>query len=595
MSEKISSGKISDEGINDTANVGCRILLDVLTGQGLRDAVLSPGSRNAPLLIAAAARPELHSHIVTDERTAGFVALGMAVASRKPVLLVCTSGTAMYNYAPAVAEAMYQHIPLIVVTADRPARWIDQDDSQTLRQPDALSNIVRRSFNISTAEGENISTRGKLFASEREWFINRTVNEAWIAATHGTPGPVHINIQLDNPLGETETVSGVTPQRIIHVVEGNRGLDPESLKQWAEHLYDKKILLVAGFMQPDHRLSQAVNEMMRLPNLALCSEPLSNLRVDAEHRQIDALLHPRNDNPGLAQHIRNELRPDVVIAMGGALVSRMLKDFLREYQPAELYTLSDTDCGSDCFQSLTTHFDVPPLQFIRGITSMTGWLQRHRQSLPAQPAYGEMWHEARKKYVVPVGQYAAGKGWSEMLAFHRIFEAMPRDYNLFLSNGTPVRYGGICLDDMPHAVYGNRGVSGIEGTSATAAGIAMRYSGTTLLITGDMSFGYAPQILGLDLLPDTFKIIVINNAGGGIFRFIGTTRSLTQREEYFCADRPQPLQALAQAFGWQYIMAESENDIDGILLDFYASAGKTLLEIRVDPDRSAKALIEYLN
>ena len=579
--------------MNDTANQDCRILLDVLIAQGLRDAVLSPGSRNAPLLIAASARHELHSHVVTDERTAGFLALGMAVASQRPVMLACTSGTALYNYAPAVAEAMYQKTPLIVVTADRPARWIDQDDSQTLRQPDALEKIVKRSFNITTAEGEGVATKGPRFGSEREWFVNRTVNEAWLAATQGTPGPVHINIQLDNPLAETIADAPRETPRIISVVEGNSGLRPDTVMEWARHMAGKKVLVTAGFMRPDNALSRALNEFMRLPNVAVCAEPISNLHIPADAWIIDALLHPRTANPQLTAEIRRSLRPDIVISIGGALVSRMLKDFLREYQPDELYTLADTDWGTDCFQSLTTHFDVKPAQFFRSVTAMTRRLERKGRISGPVPEYAAMWRDARREHTVPARSFAENT-WSEMAAFSMIFDHLPADYNLFLSNGTPVRYAALCMERMPHACYGNRGVSGIEGTSATAAGIAIKYSGPTLLITGDMSFGYTPQIMGLDLLPDNFKIIIVSNAGGGIFRFIRTTRALQQREEFFCADRPQPVEALAHAYGWEYMTADSRDSLQSRLDDFFSSPSRTILELRVDPEQSAAVLINYL-
>lgn len=578
--------------MEDTTNRDCRILFDVLIGQGLQAAVLSPGSRNAPLLIAASARPELKSHIVTDERTAGFIALGIAVASQQPVMLCCTSGTAMYNYAPAVAEAMYQKIPLIVVTADRPARWIDQDDSQTLRQPSALANIVKRSFNITTAEGAGVAAKGERFGTEREWYVNRTVNEAWIAATTDVKGPVHINIQLDTPLTGTQPRDLSERQRVVNVVNGAGTLSAEVLRHRAAHMAGRKVLVTTGFMQPDHRLSRALGNFLTLPNTALCAEPISNLHTDGEAFRIDSLLHPRGD-AALERSIKKRLRPDIVISIGGALVSRMLKDFLREYQPEEIYTLGDTDPGVDCFQGLTTHFNVSPTHFLRGIASMTRWLGR-RGELPVDvPRYGAEWHEMRQGYCnSPVSDPGE---WSELMAFNEIFRTLPADYNLFLSNGTPVRYGGICLNRMPHAVYANRGVSGIEGTTATAVGIAMQYRRPTLLITGDMSFGYNPQILGLDLVPSNFKIIVVDNAGGGIFRFISSTRDLAQREEYFCVSRPQPIEALAEAYGWQYFRADSPESLQEVLPRFYAATTRAIMTLHVDPATSADALVRYLS
>ena len=187
----------------DTADCGCSQLMDVLAARGVKTIVLSPGSRNTPLMIACAARPELKKHLVTDERTAAFMALGIAMVSRNPVAIACTSGTALYNYAPAVAEAFYQQIPLIVISADRPGQWIDQDDSQTLRQFRSLENIVKKSFDIPVWDPAPIPCANGRFRSEGEWAANRLVNEAITVATTGRPGPVHINIQFANPLEAT--------------------------------------------------------------------------------------------------------------------------------------------------------------------------------------------------------------------------------------------------------------------------------------------------------------------------------------------------------------------------------------------------------
>lgn len=582
--------------MRDTANRSCRILFDVLIGQGLEYAVLSPGSRNAPLLIAAAARPNLKKHIVPDERTAAFMALGMATSSRRPVLLACTSGTAMYNYAPAVAEAMYRHVPLIIVTADRPQRWIDQDDSQTLRQQGALDNIVKRSFNISATEGATVPTRGPRFNTEQDWYTNRLANEAWITATSGRPGPVHINIQIDNPLGETVEREDIKAERIVDVVKSPGTLSPDGFKNWALRLAGRNVLVVAGFMNPDNDLNKALKEFVRLPNVAVCAEPLANLHLHPERNCcepsdaiIDTLL-ARSDKA-----TKMSLRPDVVISIGGSLVSRMLKEFIREYQPEECWTLGDTDPGVDCFQCLTAHFEMDPAAFFHGMASISKWLIR-RGEYPADdhlPSYSEKWACARKKALSSANGIIENMPWSELSASTIILNNLPKKCNLFLSNGTPIRYVGLGLVDTPFSCYCNRGVSGIEGGSATAAGLAMKQSVPTILYTGDMSFSYNPQILGLPGLPDNFKIIVVNNSGGGIFRFIGQTRDLPEREEYFCADRPQPIEGLAKAYGWEYMQASNASELNNAL-PLFLSGSRKILEIIVDPEISARVLTKFL-
>lgn len=575
----------------DTAKTNCRVLLDVLTTQGLRDAVVSPGSRNAPLLMAIAARPQIKSRVVTDERTAAFVALGMAIATNRPVMLCCTSGTALLNYAPAVAEASHRHVPLIVVSADRPSRWIDQNDSQTMRQPYALQNIIKKSFDIPVSDGNSVECGNPAFRSEYEWYVNRMANEAWIAATSGIPGPVHVNVQIDAPIGETtgtDVTSASASVREIKTLEGPRTLTPAQYRELAETVAGKKILVVAGFMSPDSRLNKALATFLQLPQTAICAEPLSNLHLTGHPDSCVTDLAMAADEDTL-----RSLRPNLIISIGGAIVSSRLKKFLRSCPDAECWTLGDSDPGVDCYQSLTLHIDADPGLFFRGFASIIKWMKGHGMYRDENCAsgYAEAWRNARQEAIKRAEEYIGTAPWSELKAMNILLNAMPRKFNLFFSNGTAVRYACLGLAPMPHACWCNRGVSGIEGGNATAIGTAVCYTGPTMLITGDMSFSYAPEIMGLDLVPSDFKIVVLNNGGGGIFRCIGATSALPIREEMLCAPRDLPLATLCRAYGWNYLHADSEASLHAALPTLLAP-GRHLLEITVDPTLSAKAFTE---
>ena len=568
----------------DTADCGCSQLMDVLAARGVKTIVLSPGSRNTPLMIACAARPELKKHLVTDERTAAFMALGIAMVSRNPVAIACTSGTALYNYAPAVAEAFYQQIPLIVISADRPGQWIDQDDSQTLRQFRSLENIVKKSFDIPVWDPAPIPCANGRFRSEGEWAANRLVNEAITVATTGRPGPVHINIQFANPL-EATVSRDCTPPRTVETITDTSGIPSKISEELAGRLADKRVLLVAGFMLPDNMLNRAIADFATLPNVCVLCETLSNLHLDGTPYMIDGIM------TAMSPAWRRRLAPDIVISIGGALVSRMLKDFLRSCEGVRHWTLADTPEGMDCFQHLALHADIEPLSFIRGITRA---LRKHFRKNPGiSPAYGEEWKRLRECISEDYDKRLRASGWTELTALDIVFKSIPPHYNLFLSNGTCVRYAQLSLERLPHACYGNRGVSGIEGTNATALGCAMSYGGKTLLVTGDMSFAYSPQIMGLSAgVP--LNIIVVSNDGGGIFRFIRTTRDLDIREEYFCAPPVLPLKALAEAYGWKHLCAENEEELRKALHELY-SGEHLLLEIKADPQKSADALTEFLS
>lgn len=563
----------------DTAKEYCRILYDILLAKGVRHIILSPGSRNAPLLIGAACRP-FKRLVISDERTAAFTALGMAMAGKEPVALACTSGSALYNYAPAIAEAFYQNLPLIVITADRPIEWIDQDDSQTLVQPGALEKIVKGSYDIPV---ENPMRR------EEKWYVNRIVNEACNTSLSGKKGPVHINIRLDNPLTATVPYIPSRP-RIIENID-NLDLPPHIYKEMALNLCGKKILLTAGFMQPDNTLNRWVSEFARLPNVAVMCETLSNLHLEGNPYMIDPVLSIiENDH---SEEQMRKLTPDVVISVGGALVSRKLKEFIRNNPPAEHWTLGDSRPAADCFMHLSRHIEVKPEKFFKGI-------YRHISKLDnnGNKDYSECWRSIRAIAAESHENFIENNGrWSEMSAFRYILNNLPTNFNLFLSNGTSVRYGQLFTDNIPHASYGCRGVSGIDGTTATAAGCALAYKGPTLLVTGDMSMAYDTGVLGLKELPDHFKIIVVNNKGGGIFRFIPATRNYNHkdREELFCAPPELPLLKIAEGYGWKYYKATSMEELEEKYDLFLSLNRKAMLEIVADENISADILIDYMN
>lgn len=569
----------------DTGNANCRELLDVLTAHGLDTVVLSPGSRNTPLLIGASAREELKKIVIPDERTAGFVALGTSMVTRRPVALICTSGTALYNYAPAVAEAFYQKIPLIVISADRPSQWIDQDDSQTLRQPGALDKIVKRSYDIPAETGMTSPCGNPEYTTEREWFVNRIANEAIITATAGNPGPVHINMQFGEPLNATIPYAA-NKVRTVEVIGNESALPPHKSRELALRLMDRKIMVTAGFMGADNALNRALSEFASLPNVTLICETISNLHPDGHAFMADSLL------TGMSDERLDSLRPDIVISIGGALVSRMLKEYLRGSKGTEHWTLSDTDVSVDCFQRLALHIDVTPYRFFRSMAAMTSHLVRKGYAIK-HPDYHNAWQKERDSIFSNDNGKLALLPWSELKALEKVFRSVPDNYNLFLSNGTCVRYAQLLTDRIPHACYCNRGVSGIDGTNATALGASLAYNGTTLLVTGDMSFAYCPEIMNMRRLGGDLRIIVINNSGGGIFRFIKTTRDLEMREKYFCSDPELPVRHVTEAYGWNYRSARDIRSLEEGL-QFLFSNPATLLEITVDPETSAETLIRWM-
>lgn len=556
-----------------TSHNTCNILADLLIAHGVTDAVISPGSRNAPLIIAVSRRSEINCHVVVDERSAAFIALGMSIQSGRPVAIICTSGTALLNYAPAVAEAFYRHVPLVVISADRPEEWIDQDDSQTIWQQDALSPYVKRHWDISArADFPN-----------GPWWTDRMINDALLEAVNGRPGPVHLNVRLDAPLhtmndyecGSARTISMLSSSSQLPVAEARRIALPLASP--------KKVLIIAGFHSPDEKLNRALIKLASLPNIAVMTESISNLHSPLFINRIDSTLCR------LSSEDRELLRPDVVITLGGAIVSRHIKEWLRGMSGLEHWHIGISHTTVDCLKRLTVRVDIDATTFLGQMASA---LQPHR----APSSYSELWHKA----VIHAGEihdkYVASSPWSDLRAMSYIFKHIPRRYNLHLSNGTPVRYAQLMDCRTIHRSECNRGVSGIDGCTSTALGASVIYKGITLLISGDMSFQYDISALSSTLLSPRFKMIVMCNGGGGIFRFIGATSALPEREEFFAVGTRLPLPELCSGYGIKYFEAHDEQTLSSALPDFFAESDyPALLAIHTPPEISAEVLKEYFN
>lgn len=552
----------------DTGQYAVREILDVLMGHGVETIVLSPGSRNAPLLIGSAAREGLKKYIINDERTAAFTALGIGIATQKPVALACTSGTALYNYAPAIAEAFYQHVPLIVLTADRPAEWVGQD-SQTLRQPDALTGIVKRSYDLASypelSDSSNLSEN-----RDKRWYINRIANNAMYHALSRQPGPVHINLQFAVPFNNTIEYHD-SDARIIDYIDSDTSMAPHLMRPIAEYILERKVLIIAGQMAANHKLNRSISDFIKFPNVALLANPTSNLHTDTHNCLSNGIWYEIDEKE------LKDRTPDVAICIGGIPVSERLKSFIRNSSKTEVWTLGDNSADYDGLMRLKRHYEISPERFFSGLGSMCRHLIRKGYKI-TDNSYGSFWKQQLDKCKQSNDRLIAQEKWNELSVIGYITTHLPSGVNLFLSNGMTIRNASRFIGIPPHNCMANRGVSGIEGTNATAFGASLAYKGTTILITGDMSFSYCPEVLSLSRLGGDLRIIVINNKGGEIFRQVKTTRDLECREEYFCSDPCLSVKGLTEAQGWKYECADSFETLKQNF-EHLLSNPKTLLEI----------------
>ncbi|MCM1291508.1 MAG: 2-succinyl-5-enolpyruvyl-6-hydroxy-3-cyclohexene-1-carboxylic-acid synthase [Prevotella sp.] len=559
--------------MNTSSKLSCRLIASILVEWGIRDVVVSPGSRNTPLILAMDAETSLRKHIVIDERSAAFFALGISQVSRQPVALVCTSGSAPLNYGPALSEAFYSGIPLIAITADRPQQWIDQDDSQTIRQFRALENVVKRSYDLPDLPDD---------FPEYRWMVERTVNDALIEATKHNPGPVHINVQLDAPLGKTIDTCKTQSRRIFYNCSTEK-LSDSDISELANRAIGKKILLVAGFMPPSDKLQYAVSKFSNLPNVAIMAETVSNLHLNKDVYSIDKVLTTLSDEE------KELMRPDIVISLGGALISRQIKEYLRKFTPDEHWAIGYRDTTADCFRVLTRRIEASPQYLLRKLFN-----KLVRES--PQSYYQIQWQELRRRAQLSAESLITNSPWCELKAFNTLFQSLSPNINLQVANGTAIRYNQLLATSPFHSTFCNRGVSGIDGCTSTALGAASASKRPTILITGDMAFSYDLSALTFTSIPNNFKIIIMDNRGGGIFRFINSTRDLDCREKYFCASPSISYKDLAKAFGLKFLEACDEDSLRQGLKEILSPQSKAaIIRIKAPAEESAMILTNFMN
>lgn len=551
----------------------CNILMSVLQAHGVREAVISPGSRNAPLITAVMDRG-FTSTVVIDERSAAFIALGKAL-SGVPVLLVCTSGTALLNYAPAVAEAYYAKVPLIVVSADRPAEWIDQDDSQTMRQFEALDHFVKRSYNLpSRCDDDNAM-----------WYVNRVVNEACELAVGLPAGPVHINVQLDEPLNRyTAGEEGRWHQRMITTITPRYELSPDTLAGLAEKMAGRKVIVIAGFHRKSEVINRALSELAVRHGVVVMTETIANVDPADGAEMIPAIDRTLS---AMAEETALDMRPDLVITYGGAIVSRFIKKYLRDVRP-EHWHIGLGGNIIDCMRCLTDDVRMPAEEFF---PILQDYLCKH--DISGDKAYRMRWLEIAGESEKMHYEWVDSLPWCDMTAMRAVMKAVPIGTNVHLSNGSVVRYAQLFPKNGGITSTCNRGVSGIDGSTSTAIGDT-RDGRLTLLITGDMSMQYDIGALAAPSIPAYFKIIVLCNGGGNIFRFVGGTSSNAYLEECFVVNRPFPLAKLAEAYGFDYYPVSSMADFDVQFPEFISSGSHpAIMALHTDGEVSASILSRY--
>ena len=523
----------------------CNVLALLLREYDVEHIVISPGSRNTPLIMAISRMGDFYLHSVIDERSAAFVALGLAKATKTPVALVCTSGSAVLNYAPAVVEAYYSQIPLVVISADRPADMIDQDDGQTIRQTDVLKNFTRKEVSVRDDYNDESENR----------YIDRKLNEALTAMTLNGRGPVHINVEISEPLNGEMNVENIS----YHFINSVRNeLIPIDLDFYSDYLRNKFVVVAIGPMDYDEEFCKQMCELSS--RVTVFAEGISNIRGGSVINNIDEYL--------LSHNVQE---PDVVVTFGGGLVSRLLKEKIRAWN-CEHWLVGFRDGFADCFGKLSEVFRCDNVTFAKMLL---------KQNMK----------RATEKYVDLSGEFFKSAPWSDIAACNHICHNIPEYYNVHLSNGMAVRYCQSRLDVKN--IFCNRGVNGIDGCVSTALGASLTGE-DTLLITGDMCLQYDLAALSSGLAKPNFKIAVLCNGDGGIFRIISATKDVAELDEYISPKVNLPIEQLAAAYGFEYYEASNFDELPANYDAFLNEEERpAIIAIKTDSKISAQVMQKY--
>jgi 2-succinyl-5-enolpyruvyl-6-hydroxy-3-cyclohexene-1-carboxylate synthase len=518
-------------------------ILFLLQERGIRHIVYSPGSRNAPFAIALDGNEQFEVHVKVDERSAGFFALGMAQQLKQPVVLICTSGTAPLNYAPAIAEAFYQEIPLVVITADRPAESINQSEGQCIDQVGIYANFIKHQCSLleEATSAESIALNHQS--------ISNALNQSMMFPL----GPVHLNVPFKEPLYlESDALHPLTQmtteQRINHSSEIH-----------VEFRHDQNYLVLVG-QNNDEQIAPWIEKMVKMPNILVLTETHSNAHalgaIDCIDRWIMALTPAQLD----------ALNWDVVISLGHNIISRKIRALIKTKAKAHWSV-----------QWQLTPIDTYRLNPIVFQCSVREFLSQWSEKMTFSGAQGNNHQGAIPSHAELVA-YFQSRPYSDIQFFFNLSSAWPRGAQIQMGNSSIVRYIQLFEQRRDLRFFGNRGVSGIDGSTSTAMGAATVFPGPMVFVSGDLSFLYDANGLWHAPWPEHLKVIVVDNGGGGIFKIIEGARNEPSVPRFF--ETPHQRDIVQWVSGWGLTAKEVQEPTCSDLVNFFENNSEQILVVK---------------
>ena len=557
--------------MNFSKNILAQSITDLCFKKNIKNIVISPGSRNAPLTLGFNLHPYFKTYSLVDERAAAFFALGIAQQVKFPVVLVCTSGSALLNYYPAISEAYYSNIPLVILSADRPERLLNIGDGQTINQKNVFDKNIGYSENLNQNDNYYLNLFG--LRDNNQDKINKALNFSIEKQT-----PVHINIPFSEPLYE------ITNSLSVNTINKLPGLNNQNIKnissfrnKWQNSI--KKIILI-GVSSPDILCKKSIDLLASDSSLLVLTENTSNVYHPSFCNKIDQLIAP------LTNKELKEFRPEILITIGGMIISKKIKAIFRDNKPKEHWHIGIHD-ANDTFFCLTKHFKTIPNNIISKL---------YENFNDNGTDYHNKWDLIISKRSEKHKKYLSKLIYCDFKVFDYVLKSIPSNSMLQVSNSSAIRYTQLFDIDSSINVFCNRGTSGIDGSTSTAIGAASVFKGNTVFITGDLSFFYDSNALWNNFIPTSFRIILINNKGGGIFKILTKDNNTELFKKFFETKHDLYAKDLCNMYGFEYFSSDDEDKLKNVLNDFYNQSEKPrLLEVITDNDYNQDYLLNYFD
>jgi 2-succinyl-5-enolpyruvyl-6-hydroxy-3-cyclohexene-1-carboxylate synthase len=551
----------------NTNTLWCSVLVETLARLGLREAVVAPGSRSAPLTFALARHPGIEAIPVLDERSAGFLALGLAKQHRRPVALVCTSGTAAANFLPAVVEAHESGVPLLVLTADRPPELRDCHSGQTIDQVKIYGGYVNFAHELAVPAA----------TLPRLAYLRQTVAHAFTRALTPAAGPVHLNCPFRDPLVPVADGTVLPSER--QLAGFFAGLDPVATEdaavsarvRWSE----RGVIVVGPNEVADGRaFAREVGRIARALGWPVLADALSPVRVHAD--EVGALV-TRYDTILRHDRLATELAPTQVLCLGGWPTSKVLRGWLQASEPA-VVLVTERAANEDGLHLRTKVVRASLESWSRGFTGRR-----------APTAYGRRWLDAEVRAARALSAALRREPaliepqWPGVLAAN-----LPRGTRCFIASSMPVRDAEYFwpAGNRGQRIHFNRGANGIDGTLSTALGLA-HGGAPAVLVTGDLSLLHDTNgFLTAARLRGSLTIVLVNNAGGGIFEHLPVAKFDPPFEDYFATPQRVDFARLCAAYGVGHSVVKTTAQLARLVAKLPAR-GVRVLELRTDRRRDA--------